>query len=339
MTWRSVHVLGLGVASSLGDGAEAHRGWQDLTPVMDEARFAPHPVHPLAPLPFDKTIPRRESRQMENWQRLGTHAAGLAIADAGLADRVAEMDLIVAAGGGERDAALDGQILASRPDEAGLHAALMNGLRPTLFLAQLSNLLAGSISIVHGVGGSSRTLMGEEIAGAETMRMAWARVAAGSSTLALAGGAFLAERPEIMLLHAMGGRLHRGPCVPMDEREGMVLGSAAAFLLLGTGPGMARLAHVATDQGPPEGSEARLDTLLAAAPPARPGAIEIWAGPFGTLRPGLRLADRFGHSVEAAFPLAVALGAMMVRDGAPEIRIAMRGAFRGEAVAVLEPSE
>src|ERR1700734_4050117 len=31
-----------------------------------------------------------------------------------------------------------------------------------LFLAQLSNLLAGDISIVHGVTGSSRTFMGEE---------------------------------------------------------------------------------------------------------------------------------------------------------------------------------
>ena len=38
----------------------------------------------------------------------------------------------------------------------------MSDLRPTLFLAQLSNLLAGNISIVHGVTGSSRTFMGEE---------------------------------------------------------------------------------------------------------------------------------------------------------------------------------
>ena len=40
----------------------------------------------------------------------------------------------------------------------------MNDLRPTLFLAQLSNLLAGNIAIVHGVSGTSRTFMGEEAA-------------------------------------------------------------------------------------------------------------------------------------------------------------------------------
>ena len=48
----------------------------------------------------------------------------------------------------------------------------MNDLRPTLFLAQLSNLLAGNISIVHGVTGSSRTFMGEEAAGVDAVRIA-----------------------------------------------------------------------------------------------------------------------------------------------------------------------
>ena len=46
----------------------------------------------------------------------------------------------------------------------------MSDLRPTLFLAQLSNLLAGNISIVHGVTGSSRTFMGEEAAGVDAVR-------------------------------------------------------------------------------------------------------------------------------------------------------------------------
>ena len=46
-----------------------------------------------------------------------------------------------------------------------LNERLMSDLRPTLFLAQLSNLLAGNIAIVHGVSGTSRTFMGEEVAG------------------------------------------------------------------------------------------------------------------------------------------------------------------------------
>ena len=76
------------------------------------------------------------------------------------------MHLIVAAGGGERDYAVDGQILTGLRKAADpgvfLNERLMGDLRPTLFLAQLSNLLAGNISIVHGVTGASRTFMGEE---------------------------------------------------------------------------------------------------------------------------------------------------------------------------------
>ena len=64
----------------------------------------------------------------------------------------------------------------------------MSDLRPTLFLAQLSNLLAGNISIVHGVTGSSRTFMGEEAAGVDAVRIALARIAAGQSDIALVGG-------------------------------------------------------------------------------------------------------------------------------------------------------
>ena len=48
----------------------------------------------------------------------------------------------------------------------------MGDLRPTLFLAQLSNLLAGNISIVHGVTGASRTFMGEESSGVDAIRIA-----------------------------------------------------------------------------------------------------------------------------------------------------------------------
>ena len=59
--------------------------------MLDEARFAPYPVHPLPALPFEAAIPRREMRQMEQWQRLGVYTAGLAIDDAGLRERVKVM--------------------------------------------------------------------------------------------------------------------------------------------------------------------------------------------------------------------------------------------------------
>ena len=176
---------------------------------------APYVVHPLAPLDLDKQIPKKgDQRQMEAWQRIGTYAAGLALDSAGVkgnAELLARMDMIVAAGGGERDEAVDGAILSRIAEEresreAFLNERLMSDLRPTLFLAQLSNLLAGNISIVHGVTGSSRTFMGEEAAGVDAVRIALARIAAGQSDIALVGGAYqCASAATMLLLYAFGG--------------------------------------------------------------------------------------------------------------------------------------
>jgi 3-oxoacyl-[acyl-carrier-protein] synthase II len=147
------------------------------------------------------------------------------------------MDMIVAAGGGERDVAVDATILTNKPKsanpEAFLNERLMSDLRPTLFLAQLSNLLAGNISIVHGVTGSSRTFMGEEAAGVDAVRIALARISAGQSELALVGGSHNGEREDLLLLYDSGGHMLRGPFQPVWERaKGMVLGSLGAFLVL-----------------------------------------------------------------------------------------------------------
>src|SRR5262245_66033941 len=154
---------------------------------------------------------------MEAWQRIGTYAAGLALDSAGIkgnTEILARTDMIVAAGGGERDIAADTAILSGLPTadkpEAFLNERLMSDLRPTLFLAQLSNLLAGNISIVHGVTGSSRTFMGEEAAGVDAVRIALARITAGQSELALVGGSHNGEREDLLLLYDSGGHMLRG---------------------------------------------------------------------------------------------------------------------------------
>src|SRR5712672_1539499 len=220
-------ITGIGIVSSLGEGLDAHwRGFADGKRVIDSESFAPFIVHPLAPIDFDKQIPKRgDQRQMEPWQRIGTYAAGLALDSAGCKGNAAllgHMDMIVAAGGGERDFAVDTAILSALPKAARpdmfLNEHLMNDLRPTLFLAQLSNLLAGNISIVHGVTGSSRTFMGEELAGVAAVRIALARIAAGQSELALVGGSHNGEREDLLLLYDAGGHLLRGPFKPVWER-------------------------------------------------------------------------------------------------------------------------
>ena len=242
---REVWVTGVGLLTCLGEGLEAN--WTHLErgdpPPYDDKSFAPYVVHPLPAINFDKQIPKKsDQRQMEPWQRIGVYAAGLALGDAGLAGKpelLDATDMIIAAGGGERDIAADSAILTGlrKVAERGafLNERLMSDLRPTLFLAQLPNLLAGNISIVHGVVGSSRTLLGEEAAGVDAVRIGHARIAAGQSELTLVGGAYNGTRWDVLLIFEQASALLKGGFAPVWDRGpqgGIALASLGAFLVL-----------------------------------------------------------------------------------------------------------
>src|SRR6476620_243070 len=242
---RDVWITGIGIISCLGEGPEAHwRGLSEPAPAADTKTFAPDVVHALGRVDFDKQIPKKgDQRQMEPWQRIGTYAAGLALDSAGAkgnAELLGRMDMIVAAGGGERDWAADAAILSGLP-KAGEPQRFLNerrtsDLRPTLFLAQLSNRLAGNISIVHGVTGSSRTFMGEEGSGVDAVRIAVSRINAGQSDIALVGGAYVAGRWDMLLLYEFAELALKNGYAPIwergDTRAGFALGSLGAFLVM-----------------------------------------------------------------------------------------------------------
>ncbi len=350
---REAWITGIGIVSCLGEGPQAH--WQKLMaaqPSADISMFAPFIVHPLAPINYDMQIPKKgDQRQMEAWQRIGTYAAGLALDSAGLKGKteiLSRMDMIVAAGGGERDVAVDSAILSTVPHAANpaafLNERLMSDLRPTLFLAQLSNLMAGNISIVHGVTGSSRTFMGEESSGVDAVRIALSRVIAGQSDIALVGGAYNAERPDVLMLHDFGSFCLKDRYLPVWEREGkggFALGSLGAFLVLegrdhaqarGAKP-LARLTAVLSDRssrrpGDVTASLARLwdklkdkvkaggAAVLSGASGANPATAEERA--FLSTHDGLavRAAGSYvGHGIEPQFPINVALATVALQHG------------------------
>jgi len=255
------------------------------------------------------------------------------------------MDMIVAAGGGERDLAVDSAILTGLPKAADagrfLNERLMSDLRPTLFLAQLSNLLAGNISIVHGVTGSSRTFMGEESAGTDAVRVALARIEAGQSDITLVGGAHNAERKELLMLYELGGHALKGEFAPVWQRAnrpGLALGSMGAFLVLeseahatrrGAKP-FARLARVlsARSDRQPGAVAAALARFFEALALARDsaiisgatGAAPATAEELEFLRAHPDLAVRatgthIGHGFEPQFAMNIALAALAVGRG------------------------
>lgn len=356
MSERDVLITGIGLVSCLGEGPDAH--WAalndaDAQPIVDTERFAPYVVHPLPAIDWNLQIPKRgDQRQMETWQRLGTYCAGLALDDAGMkGDEAlcASMDMIVAAGGGERDEAVDASILAAsetRNDrEVLLNEKLTNDLRPTLFLAQLSNLMAGNISIVHKVTGSSRTFMGEEGAGIAAVETAAARIRSGQSDHALVGGAFQTEHSDMLLAYELGQFLHRGAWMPVWQREGsegggLISGSGAAFLVLESREHAKKRGHKAYAKITSIVSErlrrttsdlqsgisdlfGRLnllgDRLLAIS--GASGADISTQAELGALNSLSNVAvramgSRTGHLKEAQFPFAVALAALAVAKGA-----------------------
>jgi len=350
---REAWITGVGIVSCLGEGAEAH--WQKLMaghPTADTTTFAPYIVHPLAPINFEVQIPKKgDLRQMENWQRIGTYAAGLALESAGVkgqADILSHVDMIVAAGGGERDLAVDATILSGMPhapnQAAFLNEHLMSDLRPTLFLAQLSNLLAGNISIVHGVTGSSRTFMGEESSGVDAVRIALARITSGQSDIALVGGAHNGERPDLLMLYEFAKFNLKDRFMPVWERGengGFALGSIGAFLVIearehaekrGAKP-LARLVSVVSDRtkrvpGAVTNALARLWDKIKSK--VKPGHAAVLSGATGAaiitaeersfLEQHSDLAVRapgtyLGHGLEPQFPMNVALATVMLGHG------------------------
>lgn len=346
---RDVWITGIGLVSSLGEGLDAH--WAALEgtaePVRDEAAFAPYVVHPLAKINFDLQIPKKgDQRQMEPWQRIGTYAAGLALASAGIAGNkeiLGTTDMVVAAGGGERDQSVDGSILTEIEKQANpdvyLNERLQADLRPTLFLAQLSNLLAGNISIVHGVTGSSRTFMGEESSGTDAVRIGWARIAGGTSEIALVGGAYNAERRDMLLLYALKKLAMMAPWAPvLADPKGVPTGSAGAFLVLespehararGAVP-IAKLSGVWSERAKrnePGAIEAVLEKLIGDA--GKSDGTAVFSAASGAPEPtraeaavlaktGLpvrSVTDRVGHGLEAQMPVALAIAALAVSKG------------------------
>jgi 3-oxoacyl-[acyl-carrier-protein] synthase II len=349
-------ITGIGLVSCLGEGIDAH--WAALNPaggfepVIDDGNFAPFIVHPMTALELDRQIPKRgDQRQMEPWQRIGTYAAGLALDSAGVkgySDLLSRMDMIVAAGGGERDYAVDNAILSALPSTADpgtfLNEHLLSDLRPTLFLAQLSNLLAGNISIVHGVVGSSRTFMGEEAAGTDAIRIACARIASRQGDLFLVGGSYNAQRPDVLLHYEMGQLLWKRPFAGVWARQaqggGMLLGSVGCFLVVESrehaqaraATALAHIAAIATDRcrrAPGEATAIASQQLGAMRDHLKSGHAAIISGASGVatatveeaefLR-GLRLpvrstATALGHSLEPSFPANLALAAIAVSKG------------------------
>jgi 3-oxoacyl-[acyl-carrier-protein] synthase II len=205
----------------------------------------------------------------------------------------------------------------------------------------LPNLLAGNISLVHGVVGSSRTFLGEESAGVDAVRIAQARVAAGQSQVTLVGAASHGARWDHLLDFEIGGAPLRDAFAPVWDRGpkgGIAYGTLGAFLVLESpdharargARARARIAPIASDRSRRQDGdiEATLHRQWQTMPVKRAHAAVISGasgrepataaeqralGEFGL--PVRNTGTYTGHAVEAQFPANLAIACALLEHG------------------------
>jgi 3-oxoacyl-[acyl-carrier-protein] synthase II len=191
--------------------------------------------------------------------------------------------------------------------------------------------------------------MGEEVAGADAMRIALTRIASGESDIALVGGSHNGERPDLLMLYEFGGNCLKGDYRPVWERaatgNGFALGSLGAFLVIeardhaekrGAKP-LARLSAVVADRAKRSTPGAITATLSGLwdkiKDKVKPGHAALLSGATGAQLPTAEERDfleahgakdglavratgsYLGHGMEPQFPMNVALAAVALTHG------------------------
>jgi len=192
--------------------------------------------------------------------------------------------------------------------------------------------------------------MGEEAAGVSAIETAVAQIRHGQGEVFLVGGAYIAERADMMMLMEFAHTLWQGEHCPVWSREetdgGMIMGSAGAFLVLesrahaearGVKP-YARISQVESDRCNRQPGAARevadglFKRLSDRLPPGPLPVLSSCCGIQPQLREEHEFLDSlsgsgyepfirgtstvFGNTLEAHFPLSVILASLAISRGA-----------------------
>ncbi|WP_043316412.1 beta-ketoacyl synthase [Microbulbifer sp. HZ11] len=234
---RRVVVTGIGVVSPLGSQIQSF--WGGL---MDSQSG----IDRLTKLDADK-YPRPLAAEIKDWEQLpqskdpslatfgqavgySVAAASMAITDANLdidPDKPNRYGVLIGTTMGNQDLverAIDRHNLQEDQDPAIVPKADIENFSP----AKLSTETAKRLSLYGG----SATLVNACAAGNYSVGVGFDRIRSGRNDVILAGGADPFSRTCYTIFHRLNAST-KGPCRPFDEnRDGMVVGEGAAFLVL-----------------------------------------------------------------------------------------------------------
>jgi 3-oxoacyl-[acyl-carrier-protein] synthase II len=256
MTDRSVVITGLGVVSALGLSAGEH--FDRLLRRESGVAIRSHPGATDLPCHLEARVPPIDVRRLIEQRTLrkilvpsavfSVLAAGQALADAGILpgdDRRRDCGLYVGSVQLDIDFNIFAPVLRESLDRQGrfdLRLFVQRGMKlldPLFLVKALPNSGLCGITIEHQVTGPNLNLANGSVSGLQAAALAAAAIRRGDADMALAGGFDSLLQIESMVEHLLAGRLAgatdppRRACRPFDlERQGYVLGEAAAFVLL-----------------------------------------------------------------------------------------------------------
>lgn len=300
MQRNEVVISGCALLSHFGESAQAH-----CDAILNDGQ--PPGTIPIGknicvsainnPLNLLNHIAKSDRRQMGPWQEYGLHVAIAALNDAGLGekeDRV-EIHMHVAAQGGGRNLRSDDTILAIDPDVgANLNAAIKRHTRPSQFLAELPNLLAGNIAHLLGINGPSRTFMGGLEAGFQAIDLAYKQLSAGQAKTIIVIAVSNCEPADKWL-----------EIIAHNPNDSLFFASQAVALVLEHGRAAASRG-VTTTVG--------VERIFAGTKSEELDGSTL-AYQCGLRRKRIDLVTTMGHAGEAQFPAQLALGAALVQTG------------------------
>jgi 3-oxoacyl-[acyl-carrier-protein] synthase II len=238
---RRVVVTGIGCVTPIGTGVDGL--WQGLrarrSAVRTVSRFDASPFRSRIAAEIPDFRPQdfldaRRARRYDRFSQLAVVAAGLALADAGLALEREDRDRV----GAMMGSALGGVAYAEQ--QAGVYASEgLRGLDPTLALSVFGGASSCNIAIEFGLSGPNSTNAMSCASGTIAVGDAFHAVRDGRADVMLAGGAEAPLAPlcygAFALIRAMSTRNEEPAAAsrPFDAgRDGFVMGEGAAVLVL-----------------------------------------------------------------------------------------------------------